>query len=682
MLRARKTEPYREIFLRYPQPMWVFEIATLRFLDVNDEACDAYGYTRAEFLQMTIDELRPPADRDLAVAFVQTLPNAPAGSSLWRHQRADGRVFYVDVTSNSVEYDRKAARVVLAIDATARLSVSRALSESRAALGEAQELAHLGSFESDLRTGEMRWSAELYRIFGVDPARERPVLLYEFDHPDDSETIAREVDRAREGNGEYTLEHRVRTRDGRERHVFERGQYFFENGRPTRIVGAVLDVTERKRAEERLRYLAEHDSLTELPNRTRIRTDLNAAIERTARDGMSLGVLFVDLDRFKTINDTIAHAAGDDVLRELARRIVATLDGRGIVGRPGGDEFVIIVEDLEDETTCVAIAYELLAAISEPLAYDDVHLIVTGSIGIAIYPRDGATPDELLSSADSAMYAAKARGGNLVDAYRSSLHLAAVAEVELERALRGALERDEIFVAYQPIVDATSGRVVAFEALARWTENGVPIEPNNFIPLAEATGLIVRLGTYVLNRACAEVRRLHDAGFDDIVMCVNISARQFREFDFSGRVRSALEAAEIPAHSLELEITESAYISADSGIRNIEALEELGVRLSIDDFGTGYSSLGYLKRLPVDAVKIDRSFVADILSDAADQAIVRAIIAVAENLGLVTIAEGVETAEQADFLRLLGCTQLQGFYFARPLQPEALDDFLRQPSLH
>ena len=682
MLRARKAEPYREIFLRYPQPMWVFEIATLRFLDVNDAACEAYGYARAEFLRMTIDELRPPADRDLAVAFVQTRPNAPAGSSLWRHQRADGSVFYVDVTSNSVEYDRKAARVVLAIDATARLSVSRALSESRAALGEAQELAHLGSFESDLRTGEMRWSAELYRIFGVDPARERPVLLYEFDHPDDSETIAREVDRAREGNGEYTLEHRVRTRDGRERHVFERGQYFFENGRPTRIVGAVLDVTERKRAEERLRYLAEHDSLTELPNRTRIRTDLNAAIERTARDGMSLGVLFVDLDRFKTINDTIAHAAGDDVLRELARRIVATLDGRGIVGRPGGDEFVIIVEDLEDETTCVAIAYELLAAISEPLAYDDVQLIVTGSIGIAIYPRDGTTPDELLSSADSAMYAAKARGGNLVDAYRSSLHLAAVAEVELERALRGALERDEIFVAYQPIVDATSGRVVAFEALARWTENGVPIEPNNFIPLAEATGLIVRLGTYVLNRACAEVRRLHDAGFDDIVMCVNISARQFREFDFSGRVRSALEAAEIPAHSLELEITESAYISADSGIRNIEALEELGVRLSIDDFGTGYSSLGYLKRLPVDAVKIDRSFVADILSDAADQAIVRAIIAVAENLGLVTIAEGVETAEQADFLRLLGCTQLQGFYFARPLQPEALDDFLRQPSLH
>jgi EAL domain-containing protein (putative c-di-GMP-specific phosphodiesterase class I) len=279
------------------------------------------------------------------------------------------------------------------------------------------------------------------------------------------------------------------------------------------------------------------------------------------------------------------------------------------------------------------------------------------------------------------MYAAKARGGSSVDVYRPSLHLAAVAELELERALRGALEREDIRVAYQPIVDATSGRVVALEALARWTENGIPIEPNNFIPLAEATGLIVRLGTYVLNRACREARRLQDAGFEGIAMCVNISARQFREFDFAGRVRSALEAAQIPAHSLELEITESAYISADSGIRNIEALEELGVRLSIDDFGTGYSSLGYLKRLPVDAVKIDRSFVADILNDSADQAIVRAIIAVAANLGLVTIAEGVETAEQADFLRLLGCAQLQGFFFARPLPPEALDEFLRQPSL-
>jgi len=679
MLAGGKNSSYREMFLRHPQPMFVYEIGTLRFLDVNDAACRDYGYTRERFLQMTILEIRPEADRARAVAYVNDLGEAPAGTTLWRHLRADGSVFYVDVTSNALRIGKKSARIALAIDATARLAVSRALSDSRAALGEAQELAHLGSFETDLITGEMRWSAELYRICGVDPARERPVLLYEFDHPDDREEIAAAVARAREEGGCFTIEHRIRTRDGRERHVFERGRYFYENGRPSRVVGAILDITDRKYAEEQLRHLAEHDSLTELPNRTLIRIQLAAAIERASAGGTQLGVLFVDLDRFKTINDTISHAAGDDVLREIGGRVSTTLGSRGMVGRPGGDEFIIIVWDLRDETIAVAIAYELVAAISEPIAYEDVPLIVTASVGLALFPRDGTTTDELLRSADSALYAAKRRGGNSVDVYRPSLHIAAVAELGLERALRGALERNELTVAYQPIVHGPTGRIVALEALARWSDNGLVIAPNDFIPLAEATGLIVRLGSYVLHLACEQLRRLRDDGFTDLAMCVNISARQFREFDFAARVKGALEAAEIPATALELEITESAYLSADSGVRNMQALEELGVRLSIDDFGTGYSSLGYLKRLPVATVKIDRSFVADILNDSADQAIVRAIIAVAQNLGLGVVAEGVETATQATFLQSLGCTQLQGFFYSRALPPERLDALLRQP---
>ena len=679
MLAGGKNSSYREMFLRHPQPMFVYEIGTLRFLDVNDAACRDYGYTRERFLQMTILEIRPEADRARAVAYVNDLGEAPAGTTLWRHLRADGSVFYVDVTSNALRIGKKSARIALAIDATARLAVSRALSDSRAALGEAQELAHLGSFETDLITGEMRWSAELYRICGVDPARERPVLLYEFDHPDDRQEIAAAVARAREEGGCFTIEHRIRTRDGRERHVFERGRYFYENGRPSRVVGAILDITDRKYAEEQLRHLAEHDSLTELPNRTLIRIQLAAAIERASAGGTQLGVLFVDLDRFKTINDTISHAAGDDVLREIGGRVSTTLGSRGMVGRPGGDEFIIIVWDLRDETIAVAIAYELVAAISEPIAYEDVPLIVTASVGLALFPRDGTTTDELLRSADSALYAAKRRGGNSVDVYRPSLHIAAVAELGLERALRGALERNELTVAYQPIVHGPTGRIVALEALARWSDNGLVIAPNDFIPLAEATGLIVRLGSYVLRLACEQLRRLRDDGFTDLAMCVNISARQFREFDFAARVKGALEAAEIPATALELEITESAYLSADSGVRNMQALEELGVRLSIDDFGTGYSSLGYLKRLPVATVKIDRSFVADILNDSADQAIVRAIIAVAQNLGLGVVAEGVETATQATFLQSLGCTQLQGFFYSRALPPERLDALLRQP---
>lgn len=683
ILASRRTNGYRDVFVRNPQPMWIYDIETLRFLDVNDAACVAYGYPRADFLRMTIVDIRPPSDREIARRAVANFAEERESTTrLWRHARADGHTFYVDLTSAELAFDGRSARIVLAIDATSRLAVSRALSESRAALAEAQELAHLGSFETDFVNGEMRWSTELFRIYGVDPALERPALLYEFDHEDDRMAIEAEIERARVERVAYTTEHRIRTRDGSERYVFERGRFFYdpETNEPRRVIGAVLDITERKTTEAQLRVLAQHDALTDLPNRLLLRERLENAMARADARERSLGVFFVDLDRFKTINDTIAHTAGDRLLRELAERLQRTIADTGTVARPGGDEFIIILDDVDDDVAGLAVGYELLAAIAAPLPHEETTLIVTASIGLALYPRDGTTPDDLLRSADTAMYAAKARGGNAVDIYSAHLHDRAVAERELERALREALDRDGIDVAYQPIIDARSGAVASFEALARWTENGRSISPTEFIPLAEESGLIIKLGTFVLDRACREAMRLTRAGFADIAMCVNISTVQFRQTNFADTVRRALAESGLEPYRLHLEITESAYLSVDSGLRNISALEALGVALSIDDFGTGYSSLGYLKRLPVDSLKIDRSFVTDILTDTADQAIVRAIIAVAQNLGLAVIAEGVETEEQATFLQLLGCTQLQGFYYAHALAPADALRFLQQPT--
>ena len=662
--------------------MWVFEIASLRFLDVNEAACAVYGYTRDQFLEMSANEIRPAQDRRLHFEFVHAVDSdRPATPTLWRHKKADGSVFYVDVTSQSIDFHGTPARIVIATDATARLAVSRALSESRAALAEAQELAHLGSFDIDYERDEVRWSAELFRILGVDPARERPRKLYEFDHPADRAIVVAEIDRARKSRTHFTVEHRIVRRDGTERVVFERGQFFYRDDatQPSRGIGAILDITDRKRAEERLRDMAEHDWLTGLPNRALLTERLNAAIARAHEESTTAAVFFVDLDRFKTINDTIAHAAGDRLLRELAARLTTRMDPRVTIGRPGGDEFIVIVESLTDASEGMRLAHQMLATISEPLPYEDTHIVATASIGVAFFPLDGQTPDALLRSADTAMYAAKATGGNAVEAHSMALHAKALAEAELERALRGALDRNAIEVHYQPIIDARTGEVAALEALARWTENGKAISPVDFIPLAEETGLIVRLGSYVLDEACRYAAKIV-ADYPTITMCVNVSARQFREADFAGRVARALAASGLEPYMLQLEITEGAYISAEEGERQVRELAHLGVQLSIDDFGTGYSSLGYLKRLPVDTLKLDRSFVTAIVSDEADQAIVRAIIAVAENLKLRVVAEGVETAEQAALLLKLGCTYLQGFYFSRPQPPEVIDTYLRKPS--
>ncbi|MBC5801759.1 MAG: EAL domain-containing protein [Candidatus Eremiobacteraeota bacterium] len=680
MPKVRPTDDYRTIFVRHPQPMWNFDLASLRFLAVNEAACRAYGYSPQRFLTMSVTDIRPHEDNERLAEHLNALRRAhvpTTAQTLWRHRRADGSIFYADIMSSGTVFRGKNARIVLAIDATARLAVSRALGESRAALAEAQELAHLGSFETDLASGETRWSTELYRIVGVDPALEGPTLLYQFDHPDDVVTIGREVDRARREGGSYTIEHRLCTRDGRERYVYERGQFFHEGGQPRRLIGAILDITERKHAEERLRFLAHHDVLTGLPNRTLLAERLAAAVRRAAVTAEPVVVFFVDIDRFKSINDTISHAAGDHVLRELAARLSGTVRDDAMVARPGGDEFAIVFAGNEDDA--LALAERLCAALAQPVPYRDSALCVSGSIGLALYPRDGATPDELLRSADAAMYAAKARGGNAVAVYVPELHTRALHEVELERTLRREIEREAIGIIYQPIVDAQTSLPVGCEALLRFESDGRAIAPAEFVPLAEATGLIVPLGEFVLSRACAEAKRLVLSGHSALSMCVNISARQIHDVNFIESVRGALERTGLEPRHLQLEITESAYVGAEAVVDNVKALASLGVGLSIDDFGTGYSSLGYLKRLPVDTLKIDRSFVADILIDMADQAIVRAIVAVAQNLGLRTVAEGVETREQAAYLQQIGCERLQGYYFARPLAPEALHAYFDRP---
>jgi len=682
-IRLGRADAFRDIFTRNPHPMLVYAVQTLRVLAVNDAAVAHYGYPREVFLTMTLDQLRPAAAQSPGLrTYVAALSSSSTDDMVtrtWKQRRADGSETVVDVSSASVDFAGVPARALIFVDVGDREMMETALRRSRTLLAEAQQLAHLGSWEIDLRTRQIVWSAELYRILGVDYAKGEVSMLHEFDHPDDRELVRATIERAQQDRQPYKIDHRIITRDGRERYMQEQGQFSYDlSDTPYRIVGALLDITERKLAEERLVYLAHHDSLTNLPNRALLAERLQRSLTRAQRRSRVVAVLFIDLDRFKSVNDSIGHRGGDIVLQDVAERLHTMLRPGDTIARPGGDEFIIVLDDLATARDAKIIAEKMLATITKPIRAAGTELVVSASIGIALAPDDGTITDDLLRNADAAMYVAKNRGGDTIEVFNPAIRQSTIVQLAIETALRAALDHNQISLAYQPIVDSYSGSLIALEALARWTdpERG-PIPPDVFVNVAEEIGLTVRLGEYVLKRACLRMRRLIEHGSRELYVSVNISPRQFREPNFTADVRRILERCDLPPRNLQLEVTENAYISGvDASIRNINVLKRMGIRVTIDDFGTGFSALGYLKRLPVNSIKIDRSFIADITHDAADQGIVRAIIALAENLGLLVVAEGVENEEQVLLLRELGCRQLQGFHISRPVDEDEIEEYV------
>ncbi len=433
------------------------------------------------------------------------------------------------------------------------------------------------------------------------------------------------------------------------------------------------DMSESKRVAEQVYNLAHYDALTGLPNRPALYMRLNQALAEARRRGWSVAVMFLDLDRFKIVNDTLGHSIGDEMLREVATRLSRSVRESDMVARIGGDEFVVLLPDVAGAAVAATVAGKVLAAFANPILVDGVELHTSPSIGISIFPDDGGDGDTILKNADTAMYCAKAAGRNNYQFYAEEMNLAATERLDLERKLRQALLREEFAVAFQPQLMAGDQRPVGVEALVRWhhpTDGVIP--PIKFIPIAEETGLIVPLGEWVLRTACREMKRWLDAGLPPIRVAVNVSARQLRRRDFLETVAGVLVETELPPDLLELEVTESvAMDNPEESIRLLQAIRQMGVSIAIDDFGTGYSSLAYLKRLPIDYLKIDRSFVADIEHDLNDRAIAFGTIALAHSLGLEVIAEGVETEDQLELLRTNGCDEIQGYFFSPPLQPAA-----------
>jgi len=435
------------------------------------------------------------------------------------------------------------------------------------------------------------------------------------------------------------------------------------------MVCVVRDITERTYAEEQIKHLAYHDALTNLPNRLLFKDRLTVALSHANREGSSLAVLFLDLDRFKVINDSLGHNIGDQLLQAVAARLQTCVRESDTVARLGGDEFTVLLPHLHRSDDAVPVAQKIIEAIRHPFHIEGREFFSTTSIGISLFPEDGTDAETLIKNADTAMYQAKEVGRDNYQLFNAHVNAKALQRIALEHGLRKALTNEEMAVHYQPIFDMRSGRITGMEALLRWTHPHLgAVPPATFIPLAEATGVMIPIGTWALGEACRQAKEWHDAGFTSLTLAVNLSVTQLQQVDLVERVAEILEESGFPSHMLELEITESSAMhSPEQSVRMLFELKKLGLRISLDDFGTGHSSLSYLKRFPIDTLKIDQSFVHDITTDPDTAAIVTAIIAMAHSLRLKVIAEGVEFNEQANFLRVHGCDQMQGFLITPPV---------------
>jgi len=576
------------------------------------------------------------------------------------------------------------------------LRASRTLAkmlQSEERLAKAQRLARLGNWEWDLNSGELHWSEEMYRLFGIDPGHWAPTRDTQLErvHPSDKDTVSRALVEALRNVRPYSLDFRIVLPDGTERSVHEEAEVIFDKNRTAvRMLGATQDISDRKEVEGQIRLLAYYDGLTLLPNRRLFMEKLDLALENARRREGSLAVLFLDLDRFKQINDTLGHSAGDRLLQGVAERLRKCLRSSDAVARGeamnltddvarlGGDEFIVSITNIARGEDAARVARRIQEALEQPFKLDENEVFITASIGISLFPQDGDDLESLLKNADSAMYHAKDAGRSNYQFYSKSMNAAALQKLTLENKLRRALERGEFQLYFQPQIDVRSWSIIGAEALIRWRHPDLGlVPPAEFIGLAEETGLILPIGEWVLHTACAQAKAWQDAGHAPLVMAVNISGRQFRGKNVAQTVGQAIGACALDPRRIELEITESVLMhSVDETVNTLKTLRAMGPRIAVDDFGTGYSSLSYLRRFPIDTLKLDQSFIQDSVKDRGTAAIVAGVIDMAHGLGLEVIAEGVETAEQRTLLFQDGCHIMQGYLFGRPVPAPEFEQLL------
>ena len=641
----------------------------------NQRASEMLGYPAGALAGKSLVDLMPPG---VAHEIGESVRRRHRDNITEQHYvlpliHRNGHRLSVELHSRLTEFRGERVIVGVGLDISARLETERTLQLAATVFENSSEGILLTDADGTLITVNPAFT----RITGYteDQALGRRSRMFRTDHVGQATNL--QMMQSLAEHGHWQGEMFDRHRDGRLYPVWLSLSAVYDEDRVSNYVGVFTDISRRKAAEDRLVFLASHDPLTRLLNRDA----LFRKLEDICLSGIeqSFAVLFIDLDRFKLINDSFGHATGDNLLRIVAARLSFVVGSNALLARQGGDEFTLLLEDTGQRAAVIDMANRLLDELSQPITLENQELHITASIGIALAPEHGKDAATLLRHADTALYRAKDAGKNTFAFFTHTLHGLSNQRLALENALRHALPRNQLTLAYQPQIDPHRQRLIGVEALLRWHHPELgQVSPATFIPLAEETGLILPIGRWVLETACRQLAAWDTAGFSVGHVAVNLSAHQFNDPGLTHHLKAVLSDSGLAARRLELEVTESTLINnPTAAIALMTELKELGVRLSIDDFGTGYSSLAQLKRFPLDTLKIDRTFVSGIPADASDLAITEAIIAMAKKLSLSVVAEGVETADQRDFLARCGSELIQGYFYSPPLAAEALHSFSR-----
>jgi diguanylate cyclase (GGDEF)-like protein/PAS domain S-box-containing protein len=659
-------DDFRALFATHPSPMWVYDPETLRFLIVNDAAVGLYGYSREDFQRMTVLDIRPERERERMVRAVSGRTDMEKAER-WIHLKANGETFEVLTYGREVRFEGRAAILAIVQDRTEVNVARRETDNARSLLDSIVDNLPVGVFVKDM--GEdgryILMNEACGAIIGFSAKEVVGRSDRDFFPPEQTATFREQDRRAFDGRGTISFEETMLRADGASRilKTVKRMLPAPEGREPRYLLGISQDVTEEREVEAKLAHLAMHDSLTGLPNRASFSAHIREQAVTAAIES-PVALLYIDVDHFKTINDSKGHAAGDALLCQVAARLLRLTENGDLVARLGGDEFAL-VKQLGSTAQAEPFAERLLQSLAMPFDLDGAREHVTCSIGIALAPQDGGDANVLMRHADLALYAAKESGRSTYRLYQTEMRLEAERRHLVTAELHEALRQKQFELHYQPIVQLDDDGIAGFEALIRWRhpQRGL-ISPMEFIPIAEETGLIIPIGEWVLTEAC----RAAASWPSHLKIAVNLSVSQFRYAGLLSSVVAALDETGLRADRLEIEITESVFLTdVEQSLPLLKALKALGVRIAIDDFGTGYSSLSYLRAFAFDKIKLDRSFVAGIESDAGNLAIVRAVVGIGSGFNATTLAEGIETEEQLQKLRAEGFSEVQGYLLGRPM---------------